>query len=221
MKQIPAAERPREKLMEKGAGALSDAELLAIVLGAGTAKESAVQIAQRMLAHGLWELEMQSPQELKQNFHGIGTARAAQVKAALELARRYSGQINIHRARFSNSRQVFEYCRNEFQGKRKEEFWVLSLDAKNKLRKKDVISNGTLMGSLVHPREVFETAIRHSAAGIIVLHNHPSGDPEPSAEDRRVTTQLADAGKILGIPLLDHLIIGSASYYSFKDSGAL
>lgn len=208
-------------MLIRGPQALSDAELLAIILGSGTRQESAVQMAQRMLANGLVGLERQTAAELKKQFHGVGTARAAQVKAALELARRYSGEIPADGFRFCNSKTVFEYCHSEFRGKKKEEFWVLSLDAKNKLNKKELISNGTLMSSLVHPREVFETAIRNSAAGIIVLHNHPSGDPEPSPEDRRVTAQLAEAGKVLGIPLLDHVIIGSRSYYSFKDNGVL
>lgn len=221
LKEIPVDERPREKLLSRGPQALSDAELLAIILVGGTRKESAVQLAQRMLAGGLVDLERLTAPQMKKQFHGVGTARAAQVKAALELARRYSGELPLDRIRFSNSKTVFEYCHREFRGKKKEEFWVLSLDAKNKLNKKELVSNGTLMSSLVHPREVFETAIRNSAAGIIVLHNHPSGDPEPSPEDRRVTAQLAEAGKLLGIPLLDHVIIGNTSYYSFKDSGTL
>lgn len=223
LKQIPADERPREKLIAKGAGVLSEAELLAIVLGSGTAEESAVQLAQRMLkeAGGIPALEAMSVHEMCKAFHGIGPARAAQIKASLELAHRYSRGLAEKPQRFSNSKQVFEFCQASYRGLRREEFRVLALDAKNRLRKQETISRGTLMGSLVHPREVFELAIRHSAAGIIVLHNHPSGDVEPSPEDRRVTAQLAEAGKVMGIPLLDHLIIGNGSYYSFKDSGGL
>ncbi|HSP06941.1 MAG TPA: DNA repair protein RadC [Acidobacteriota bacterium] len=221
LKQIPLEERPREKLIQKGAEALSDAELLGIVLTAGTPEESAVQIAQRMLTDGREELESLSVHEMCRKYRGIGPARAAQVKAALELARRQTHRKHEKQPRFSNSRMVFEFCQASFQGKQREEFWVLALDAKNRLRKQEAISRGTLMGSLVHPREVFELAIRNAAAGIIVLHNHPSGDPEPSPEDRRVTAQLAEAGRVLGIPLLDHLIIGNGSYYSFKDQGGL
>lgn len=221
LKQIPEEERPRERLIEKGAGALTDAELLAIVVGAGSKQESAVQLAQRLLKEGLNELEALSVHEMCEKYHGIGPARASQVKAALEIAHRYSNSLAGKKPRFPNSRAVFDFCHNTFQGKLREEFWVLVLDAKNRLRKKETISRGTLMGSLVHPREVYEPAIRHSAAGIIVLHNHPSGDPEPSPEDRRVTAQLAEAGRILGIPLLDHIVIGNNSYYSFKDMGGL
>ncbi|HSP07810.1 MAG TPA: DNA repair protein RadC [Acidobacteriota bacterium] len=221
LKQIPLEERPREKLIQKGAEALTDAELLGIVLTAGTPEESAVQIAQRMLSDGREELESLSVHEMCRKYRGIGPARAAQVKAALELARRRTHKKHEKQPRFSNSRMVFEFCQASFHGKHREEFWVLALDAKNRLQKQEAVSRGTLMGSLVHPREVFELAIRNAAAGIIVLHNHPSGDPEPSPEDRRVTTQLAEAGRVLGIPLLDHLIIGNGSYYSFKDHGGL
>ena len=221
LKQIPAQERPREKLIEAGAGTLSDAELLAIVLGSGTPQESAVQLAQRMLTSGLHPLDTMSVREMCEEYHGVGPARAAQVKAALELARRYAGEMASDRPRFSNSRAVFQHYHAAFRGKRHEEFHVLALDAKNRLLRQETVSKGTLMGSLVHPREVFQPAIRHSAAGIIVLHNHPSGDPEPSIEDRRVTLQLAEAGRLLGIPLLDHIVIGNGRYYSFKDADGI
>jgi DNA repair protein RadC len=222
LKEIPEKERPREKLLHAGEEAVSDAELIAIVLGAGTRDESAIQIAQRILtrAGDLQTLSEMSLAELCE-FKGIGTARAAQLKAALELARRYTLRLQSSRAQFSNSQRVFDHFQFYFRGKQQEEFWVVSLDAKNRLLSQARISKGTLMASVVHPREIFRIAIRNAAAAIIILHNHPSGDPEPSVEDRKVTTQVAEAGKLLGIPLLDHVIIGSNHYYSFKDRGLI
>jgi len=223
LKELPEAERPREKLLDQGEDTLSDAELLAIILGSGTSRESALQLAQRMLKEtgDLKTLSSLSVRELQARFHGIGPARAAQLKAALELSRRHSRDFAIAKPKFSNSQMVFRHFHEMFHGKQQEEFWVIALDAKNKLLVKAQISKGTLMASLVHPREVFQIPIRNAAAGIIILHNHPSGEPEPSLEDRKVTNQLVEAGKVLGIPLLDHIIIGNGCYYSFKDSDTL
>jgi DNA repair protein RadC len=223
LKELPVEERPREKLIHLGQEKLSDSELLAIVMGAGTKKESALQLAQRILKEtgDLRKLNALTVTELCGQFHGVGPARAAQLKAALELARRYSKEFSVQRPRFSNSELVFLHFHDAFLGKNKEELWVAALDMKNRLITKVEVSTGTLSGSLVHPREVFHVAIRHSAAGVILLHNHPSGDPAPSPEDRKVTLQIAEAGKLLGIPLLDHIIIGNNKYYSFKDTGAL
>ncbi len=221
LKELPAEERPREKLIQNGEASLSDAELLAIVMGSGTPKESALQLAQRILKEigDLRKLSALTVNELCSQFHGVGPARAAQLKAALELARRYSKELSAPRPRFSNSELVFLHFHDSFLGKTKEELWVAALDMKNRLIIKAEVSKGTLSGSLVHPREIFQVAIRNAAAGIILLHNHPSGDPAPSPEDRKVTMQIAEAGKLLGIPLLDHIIIGNNKYYSFKDSG--
>jgi DNA repair protein RadC len=220
LKELPEEERPREKLIQNGASSLSDTELIAIILSSGTRAESAMQIAQRILlkAHDLKTLSAMSVKELS-DFSGIGPARATSLKAALELARRYKEKLSEAQPKFSSSQMVFEYFGPGFRGKSQEEFWTIALDAKNKLISSAQITRGTLMGSLVHPRDIFEMAIRNKAAGIIILHNHPSGDPHPSVEDRKVTGQVAEAGKILGIPLLDHVIIGNESYFSFKDSG--
>ena len=197
LKEIPQDERPREKLFQAGEQSITDAELLAIVLGGGSKTETAVQLAQRILssAGGLKQLAAMSVLELR-SFHGIGPARAAQLKAALELARRYK-EMPAHVTAFSNSRIVFEYFHPILRSQKQEEFWLVTLNAKNKLLGKHLLFKGTLTGSVVHPREVFEKAIRESAAGIIVLHNHPSGDPAPSLEDRKVTASLADAGKLM------------------------
>ncbi len=223
VREIPKDERPREKLIRLGEHSLDDSELLAILLGSGTTGENVVQLAQRILSEAgdLTRLSYMSVRELCNKFRGIGPARAAQLKAGLELARRHVDQASRKRVHFSNSQRVFDYFRERFHGAQQEEFWTASLDAKNKLLKDSQITKGTLMGSLVHPREVFHLAIRESAAGIIILHNHPSGDPQPSAEDRKVTAQIAEAGKVLGIPLLDHIIIGNDCYFSFKDAGGL
>lgn len=223
LKDLPEEERPREKLMQHGEMSLSDAELLGIVLGSGTPTESAIQLAQRILkkAGNLKALASMSVTELKQGFHGIGPARASQLKAALELARRLKESEEPPSIRFSSSRVVFEHFKDYFQGRQHEEFWVAVLDAKTKLIRKALVTKGTLMGSMVHPRELFYPAIRSLGAGIIALHNHPSGDPDPSPEDLKVTRQIAEAGKLLAIPLFDHIIIGHTSYYSFKDAGLL
>ncbi len=223
MKDLPRDERPREKLILSGEHNISDAELLAIVLGSGTRRESAVQMAQRILkeAGNLKMLGAMSVNELMQQFHGVGPARAAQLKAALELSRRYSKELGETKPRFSNSKTVYLHFHESFLGKQQEELWIAVLDMKNHLIYKQAISRGTLNGSPVHPREVFAVAIRNSGAGIILLHNHPSGDPAPSPEDRKVTLQMLEAGKLLGIPLLDHIIIGTGAYFSFKDQGLI
>lgn len=223
MRELPADERPREKLTNQGEQALSDAELLAILMGSGTRQESALQLAQRILKEtgDLIKLSGFSVVELCRKFHGVGPARAAQLKAALELSRRYSETAKRARPRFSNSQIVFDHFHLSFLGKQQEELWVAALDMKNRMLMKAQVSKGTLSGSLVHPREVFHVAIRNMAASIILLHNHPSGDPAPSPEDRKVTLQIAEAGTLMGIPLLDHIIIGNGKYYSFKDAGAL
>jgi DNA repair protein RadC len=223
LKELPEEERPREKLIQHGEMSLSDAELLGIILGSGTRTESAVQLAQQILkkAGDLKTLASMSVSELQEGFHGIGPARAAQLKAALELARRLKESEEPSLPRFSNSRAVFQHFKDYFHGRQQEEFWVAVLDAKNKLIRKALVTKGTLMGSMVHPREVFFPAIKSLGAGIIAVHNHPSGDPEPSPEDLKVTRQIAEAGKLLGIPLFDHIIIGRTNYYSFKDAGLL
>jgi DNA repair protein RadC len=223
LKELPVTERPREKLIQQGEQTLSDAELLAILMGSGTQKESALQVAQRMLkeAGDLKALSGLTVTELRKRFHGIGPARAAQVKAALELSRRYSKQLKEERPRFSNSHAVFHHFHERFRGKRQEELWVAVVDMKNRLVHESEVTRGTLNGSLVHPREIYHRAISNAGAGVILVHNHPSGDPSPSPEDRRVTLQILEAGNLLGIPLLDHIIIGNESHYSFKDAGII
>src|SRR5262249_49777446 len=134
-----------------------------------------------------------------QQFHGVGPAKAAQLKAAFELSRRYAASLATERPKFSSSQMVFQHFHAQMLAQKQEEFWVVWLDAKNRVQHKRLVTQGTLMGSIVHPREVFHDAIRASAAGVIILHNHPSGDPAPSLEDRKVTAQLAEAGKVLGI----------------------
>jgi DNA repair protein RadC len=223
LKDLPHDERPREKLVHAGEHSLSDAELIAIILGSGTKRETALQMAQRILkeAGSLKMLGSMSVSELMTRFHGVGPARATQLKAALELSRRYSRELGELKPRFANSRMVYLHFHEWFLGKQQEELWVAVLDMKNQMVLKQEISRGTLNGSPIHPREVFGIAIRNAGAGIILLHNHPSGDPAPSPEDRKVTLQMSEAGKLLGIPLLDHIIIGNGSYFSFKDQSLI
>ena len=185
-------------MIQEGADCSTDAEFMAIVLGSGTPSESALQFAQRILKEcgALDALAKMSVSELR-NFHGIGDAKAAQLKSSLELARRYfNPRIQTGTLKDSTAvRLCFGTFADELGSKPQEEFWAISLNVKNKLIAKHFVSRGTLTSSLVHPREVFQKAIRDSAAGMIVVHNHPSGDPDPSPEDRKITLILAEGWK--------------------------
>lgn len=218
-----APERPRERLMagEK----LSDSELLAILIRTGVKGKSAVDIARRLLAehcdNDVRRLAEKKPVELKE-ITGLGQARAATIAAAIELGRRVArGDVDRRTGlvTLNSSTAVFEHFRSRFMHVRQEKFLLLTLDAKNRMTREVEISSGTLNASLVHPREVFREALMETSASVIVMHNHPSGDPTPSAEDRALTKRLVDAGKILGVRLADHVIIGATSWFSFADSG--
>lgn len=224
IKQWPEDERPREKLLKRGATALSDAELLALIIGTGDSSsgQSALDIGRQMLLDfgGLRNLAHATPFEICR-IKGAGPAKAACVKAALELGNRYGARRLETLERFTSPTQIFDHFHFEFRNQRKEYFLALLLDGKNRIIKRVQISEGSLNQSIVHPREVFNQAVRESAAAIILVHNHPTGDPTPSREDVEITRRLKEAGDLLGIKVLDHIIIGDGSFLSFVDRGML
>ena len=205
---LPLSERPRERLHALGAERLSTSELIAILLRTGTGGRSALEIGNDLLKHfgSLESLAAASVEQLGE-IKGVGTAKAVQLKAAFALASRVS-QTRDPRAALTAPRDVADRLRETMQHYETEQFYVLLLDTKNRLIREVVSSRGTLNASLVHPREVFKEAIRANAASIILDHNHPSGDPTPSSEDIKITRELADAGRLLKISVLDHIIIG-------------
>ncbi|KPJ53364.1 DNA repair protein RadC [candidate division TA06 bacterium DG_24] len=224
IREWPEEERPRERLLTKGEGALSDSELLAIILRTGDAVGglSAVELARNLLRRsgGLKGLDTMTATGLVKT-KGIGPAKAAQVKAAVELGRRMqSGRLRRGRG-FSSSNEVAEHFLPYLRGLRKEVFKILLLDARNRMIREETVSEGSLTASIVHPREVFKAAVEESAASVILVHNHPTGDPTPSKEDRAITRQLVKAGEIMNIKVLDHIIVGDGVYLSFADQGLL
>lgn len=222
IKSLPQDLRPRERLAAGGPEALSNAELLAIILRTGWQQENALDLAQRLLAEprGLRFLAEASFEELA-SFKGVGPAKAAQVKAAVELGRRLAQAGRVGRPVIHSPLDVAALLMEEMRYLDREHFRALSLNTKNQVLSLDNISIGSLNSSIVHPREVFKRAITNSAAAVILVHNHPSGDPAPSREDIEVTKRLVQAGKILGIAVLDHIIIGDGRYLSFKEKGLL
>jgi len=217
----PPHERPRERLLDKGAGALSDAELLALVLRtAGVRGQTAVDQGRQLLAvfGGLVGLGQATGDELARE-HGLGVASAGAVVAALELGRRAASARVERGGIFRTSAEVFHDLRPRLAPLRKEVFCVLLLDAKHRKLREVQISEGSLTASIVHPREVFAPAVRACAAAVILAHNHPSGDPAPSPEDIELTRRLRQAGDIIGIRVLDHVIVGADGHFSFVDAG--
>jgi len=223
IKELPADQRPRERLMAEGEQALSDAELLAILLRSGTEEDTAIGLANKLLARfgSFRALAGRTIAELS-SLKGIGPAKATQVKAAVEIGRRIAQQTAAEPGKpLGGSQAVFDLYAPRLRDRKKEAFLVLLLDAKNRVVREVPVSEGSLTASLAHPREVFNEAVRDSAAAVLCVHNHPTGDPTPSRRDIEITRQLHAAGKILGIHLLDHVILGDATYYSFADAGQL
>lgn len=218
----PHDERPRERLLRFGSEAMSDVQLLAIILSTGGRNKSAVGLARELVMHfgSLSELEAAAPAEFV-DIKGIGSAKIAQVKAALELGRR-SMQGHADQGKpsyFRNSREVFDHYRPVFYGLKKERFLCALLDAKNRVFKDIIVSEGTLTSSLVHPREVFREAIKEAAASVMFIHNHPSGDVTPSRDDINITKRLVETGRVVGIQVLDHIVISDGEYLSLMDKG--
>ena len=223
IKEIPLNDRPREKMANNGAAALTDAELIAILLRTGTTEKSAIDIASEMTADGGLYKRLAGITHLHEltNIKGLGQAKAATVLAALEIGRRIASAKPIEKIHFGCPLDVASFLMPRLRYAAKEQFVVILLNGKNKVIGTEVISEGTLSNSLVHPREVYAPALLQHAAAIMVAHNHPSGDPAPSDEDREITKMLERSGKVLNIPLIDHLIIGDGTYYSFLENEAL
>lgn len=222
IKDWPEGERPREKLLAKGPQALTDAELLALLIRSGTGKHTALDIAKKILAaeRTLRGVSAKSAIDLMK-LKGIGKAKAVELLAAFEIGRRVEIAITDEKLVIRSPEDVARLMIPRFRGTSQELFYVLILDSMNGLKREVLLTSGTLNASLVHPREVFKTAIDHLAASVIVVHNHPSGNPEPSKEDLEITRQLAESGRVVGIPLHDHIIIAGDGYTSFAERGIL
>lgn len=224
IKRWPEAERPREKLCKHGPEALTDAELLALVLRTGNATggQSAIDLGRELLRE-FGDLRTLAGATITEicRLKGTGPAKAASVKASLELANRCQARRLASYDRYTSPQQVYEHYHFNYRDRRKEYFLTLLLDGKNRVIREVRISEGSLNQSIVHPREVFNPAVRESAAAIILVHNHPSGDPAPSREDIEITRRLKEAGELLGIKVLDHIIIGDGRYHSFVDQRML
>jgi DNA repair protein RadC len=221
IKQLPAELRPRERLLAEGAEALSSAELLGILIGTGTKEQTAVELAGQIISEsgGLFGLHGVTVHDLLE-VHGIGEAKACVTLAAVEFGKRLGRVRNPGRPVISSPADVDGLLRGRIANLDRENFVVVLLNTKNEVIEFPTISVGTLSASLVHPREVFKPAIRASAAGVILAHNHPSGRVEPSREDREVTGRLKEAARIIGIEVLDHVILGDG-YFSMKEHGIL
>ena len=219
IKDLPLSERPREKLTRYGGKALSNVELLAIVIRTGHKEETAIELAQKILymdSSGLANL-MDVTMEQLMDIKGIGQCKAAQVLAVVELSKRLNSLEGQDKIRVNSPVVLVNLLMNKMRFLKKEHFKIAILDTKNQIISIENISIGTLNASIVHPRDVFNIAIKKNANSIILVHNHPSGDTSPSDEDINVTNRLVEAGKLLGIKVLDHLIIGDNRYLSFKE----
>jgi DNA repair protein RadC len=225
IKEWPEDERPREKMVRQGVGSLTNAELLALIIRTGDSatQKSAIDLGREIITRfgdNLRELGSADISEIC-SIKGMGPAKATGIKAAFTLASRLQSRRLEHLDRFTSPRQVFDYFHHEFRDSRKEYFLTLLLDGKNRIIRRVQVSEGSLSQSIVHPREVFIPAVKESAAAIILVHNHPTGDPAPSSEDIAITRRLREAGEIMGIKVLDHIIIGDGEFVSFVERGLL
>jgi DNA repair protein RadC len=220
---IPEADRPRERLWSLGAAALTTVELIAILIGTGHARSSVLQVSGRLLDLGEGSLRRlaRRPHSELLGAPGIGPGKASRLLAAFELAARLAREEQPPVVRIREPDDVARLFRGRLRDLQVEEFHLLALDSQSQVLREVLVTRGLLNSSLVHPREVFRAAIAEAAAGIIVVHNHPSGDPTPSAEDRAVTQQLAAAGRLLDLPLYDHVIIAGDRFVSFACAGLL
>mgnify|MGYP000323604927 CR=1 FL=1 len=223
IKDWAVEDRPREKLLTKGMASLSDAEIIALLIGTGSRQESAVELSQRILkgsGHNLNELGKLSVHELKK-YRGIGEAKAIAIAAALELGRRRKLSVIRNRRQIKSSRDVFEVVQPRLEDLPHEEFWVILLNRANKIIEEVKISQGGITGTVTDVKIILKHAVDRRASGIIMCHNHPSGNTQPSKADSNITRKLKNAAAYLDLQVLDHLIIGEDNYYSFADEGTL
>jgi DNA repair protein RadC len=217
---LPEDERPRERLARHGAAALSNRELLALLVGTGSRRASALDVAEGLLTSGLRGLAERSLHDLEGE-RDVGRAKATRVLAALELGARLVSEGRADAPVFRTPEDAARYLLPRYGARPVETFGLLALDVRHRLKKESVISVGCLTASLVHPREVFKEAIVCRAAALVLFHNHPSGDPEPSPEDVALTQRLASAGALMGIQVVDHVVLGAGRFASFKQRGML
>lgn len=222
MKEVALHDRPREKLERLGPSALGDNELMALVLGSGARGRDVLELANAVLEDcgGLHGLTRSAAADLRR-IPGVGDARAAQVLAAIELGRRTLVRTHADRPRLNTPRQLASYLLPQYGSRPVEQFGIVMLDTKHRLLQIRLVSTGSLDSTVAHPREVFREAIAGRAAAIVLFHNHPSGDPHPSPDDAVLTARLAEAGQVVGIDVLDHLILADQRYYSFMEAGQL
>lgn len=225
MKDLPESERPYEKMEKLGPEMLSNAELLAIIIKTGTAEETSVMLAQKILNQdgdkGFAFLHNLSVEQLK-GIKGVGRVKALQIKAILEIAKRITSTYRLGgRVIIKSPEDVVKLLMEEMRYLKREIFKIILLNTKNHVMRIENISIGSLTSSIVHPREVFTEAVKTGCSGVIFVHNHPSGDPEPSSEDMETTVRLVNAGNILGIKVLDHVVIGEGRFVSLKEKGII
>jgi DNA repair protein RadC len=223
IKALAEDDRPREKLVAAGRHALSDAELLAIVLGSGSKNETAVDLARRMLAdhhNNMNELAKMGINELKK-YKGVGLAKAVNVAAAFEIGRRRNESPGVERTKITSSAVAYQILKRRLSDLPHEEFWVLLLNRANQVTREEYLSKGGISGTVVDIRIICRSAIEHGASGVVIGHNHPSGQVLPSEQDKSITKKLFEALKLLEVALLDHIIVGDQKYFSFSDEGLL
>jgi len=217
----PEDERPREKLLKFGADKLSDTELLAILLRVGSSGQSAVDMARELINQfgSFRNIDSKSFAELKRK--GLGIAKIAQIKAAIEIGKRFLKEKSLSKIKIKTSKDIVDYFMPYMRDMKKEIFKAVLLDGKNKIIKDVTLSEGTLTKSIVHPREVIKEAIAESASALVLIHNHPSGEPKPSQDDIEITNRIISACELVGIRILDHVIIGDNNYFSFFNEGLI
>lgn len=220
MRQLPENERPRERLVRYGSEVLSTAELIAVILGSGMKGKSVLALAQELLAH-FGDLETLSQATVAElcEIRGLGQAKAIQLVAAFRLGDRATRELPPARLRIDHPAQAYALLKDELQNEKREQLVVILQDVRRVVICCETVAVGTLSNILVHPREVFYPAIRHKASSLILVHNHPSGDPTPSPQDRHLTTVLVEAGRLMGIPVTDHVIIGCDRFVSLRQAG--
>ncbi|MCF0144005.1 MAG: DNA repair protein RadC [Firmicutes bacterium] len=223
MNELPVWEKPREKMLRDGVSTLSTAEVIAVILRTGTRKKSAIELATEVLSmdrRGLRHLAECSPEELRK-ISGLGTAKACELLAALELGKRLASLPPDQGPCIRNPEDIADLFMERLRYEKREHFKCLLINARGEILEEQEVSVGDLTSSTSHPREVFHGAIRRSAGSVAFVHNHPSGNPEPSPSDIETTRRLVDAGELLGIPVIDHVIIGDGSFVSMKGRGLL